>query len=157
MSRSKKRPEQVSGSYAPLPFSVIDSQAFIGLTHYARSMLIMLCRQYDGTNNGHYQLTHTWLKRYGFTSRPLNVKAKRELEERELIQQTKNGGMRKGAKLYAVTWLPISNKLGLDIIPIKGFRQGAYRLCNAPPTPKRPQPKNIKAEQKNDCSVVEPK
>lgn len=155
--RSKKILEKVRGGYAPVPFSVIDSEAFKGLSHYARSMLMMVCRQFNGKNNGHYQLTHKWLAGYGFTSRPMNVKAKEELIARGLIQQTKSGGMRKGAKFYAVTWLPISNNQGLDILAVTGFKLGAYALCDIPPKPKRPQPKKSnKAQQKTDCSLSEP-
>lgn len=158
MVKSKKLLEKVSGGYAPLPFCVMDSMAYKGLSYCARSMLTIMLRQYNGRNNGHYQLAHTWLAKYGFTSRPMNVKAKRELIERGLIQQTRFGGMRMGASLYAATWLPISNPVGLDITRT-GFSQGAYMLCDMPPSPKRPQPKRReRAMENNGTSCVgEPK
>ena len=155
MAKASKLLEKVSGGYAPLPFGVMDSEAYKGLSYCARSVLTIMLRQYNGRNNGHYQLTHTWLAKYGFTSRPMNVKAKKELIERGLIQQTRFGGMRMGASLYAVTWLPISNSVGLDINRT-GFNYCAYKLCDIPPTPKRPQPKrhNKSVEENKLTSLV---
>lgn len=135
--RKEKLPERVTGGgFAAFPHSVFDSVSFVGASDKARSLLQALIRQLNGANNGHLQLTSKWLKSKGYTCPSNNIKARKELIERGLIVQTKFGGLNMGADLFAVTWLPISNFVGLDIT-MNGFNQGAYKLCTLPPTKKR--------------------
>lgn len=137
MARHKeKMPEKISGGFSALPHSVFDSVSHAGASDKAKSLLLALVRQLNGKNNGHLQLTTKWLKRFGYTCPQNNINASKELIERGLIVQTKFGGLNMGANLYAVTWLPISNFSNLDIT-LNGFRQGAYALCQLPPTKRR--------------------
>ncbi len=138
MARRKERlPERVTGSrFAAFPHSVFDSISFAGASDKAKALLLALVRQLNGANNGHLQLTTKWLKKAGYTCPSNNIKARKELIERGLIVQTKFGGLNMGADLFAVTWLPISNTIDLDIT-MNGFNQGAYQLCTLPPTKKR--------------------
>lgn len=135
-TRKQKLPERVAGGYAAFPHSVFDSLSFSGASDKAKSLMLALIRQLNGVNNGHLQLTSKWLKSAGYTCPSNNIKARKELIERGLIVQTKFGGLNMGADLFAVTWLPITNPVGLDIT-MNGFNQGAYKLCTLPPTKKR--------------------
>lgn len=136
MARKEKMPEKVSGTYSAFPHSVFDSVSFTGASDKAKALLLALARQLNGKNNGRLQLTTNWLKRFGYTCPANNIKARKELIERGLIVQTKFGGLNMGADLFAVTWLPLTNAVGLDIAS-SGFIQGAYTLCKLPPTKKR--------------------
>jgi hypothetical protein len=138
MARRKERlPERVTGGgFAAFPHSVFDSLSFAGASDKAKALLLALARQLNGANNGHLQLTTKWLKSKGYTCPSINIKARKELIERGLIVQTKFGGLNMGADLFGVTWLPITNLVGLDIT-MNGFNQGAYKLCTLPPTKKR--------------------
>jgi hypothetical protein len=138
MARRKERvPERVTGGgFAAFPHSVFDSVSFAGASDKAKALIFAIIRQLNGTNNGHLQLTTKWLKNAGYTCPSNNIKARKELVERGLIVQTKFGGLNMGADLFAVTWLPITNPVGLDIT-MNGFNQGAYKLCTLPPTKKR--------------------
>ena len=140
MARKKQaRPETISGGYAAIPWSAIDSLSFKGATDRAKSLLIALMRQHNGSNNGRLHLAKKWLYNQGWTCDEGNRKACHELIERGLITQTKWGGLNMGANLFALTWYPITSYVGLDI-NAAGYVKGAYSLCNLPPTARRKPP-----------------
>ncbi len=150
MARKKIiRPESISGGYAPIPWHVLDSTAFMGASDKAKALLFALMRQHNGCNNGHFQLTKTWLYRQGWKCNEINIKARRELIERGLVIQTKFGGLNMGADLFALTWYQITNFEGLDITA-KGYHKGLYMLCDLPPTSRRKPPVRKQKMQFND-------
>ena len=150
MARKSKvaRPEAITGGYSAIPWTVLDSQSFIGATDKAKSLLFALMRQHNGSNNGHLHLAKAWLSAHGWTCDDNNRKACHELMERGLIIHTKQGGLNMGANLYALTWHEITNYIGLDVSS-KTYHRGAYQLCNLPPTQRRKPPATKKA-QPND-------
>jgi len=144
MAKRKQQPERINGSFSAIPHAVLDSLAFTGASDRAKSLLFALMRQLNGQNNGHLQLTRNWLKQQGWVSCGMNSKARDELIERGLIIQTKCGGLNisepsLSASLFAVTWLHISNFVGLDISP-DGYHPGQWNLCKLPPTKRRNPP-----------------
>jgi hypothetical protein len=140
MARRKDRvPEKVNGLFIAFPHAVFDSESFIGASDKSKALLLALARQLNGRNNGHLQLTTKWLRDKGFKCQSSNIKARKELIERGLIVHTKQGGLNMGADLFAVTWVDITNWIGLEI-PKASFSRGAYLLCSVPPTRKRKQP-----------------
>lgn len=140
MAKFKKPPEAVNGAYTAVPHMLLDNAAFIGASDRAKSLLFALMRQHNGGNNGRFQLTDKWLKKHGWPSAGLNIKVRVELIERGLIVQTKRGGLNIGANWFALTWLPITNYVGLDITA-SDYHQGAWGDCKLPPTPRRKPPK----------------
>lgn len=146
-SKAVRRPEVFDGSFAGIPHAILDSLSFKGATDGARSLLFPIIRQLNGMNNGHLHLSAEWLKKQGYTSSSV-YKYRKELIERELIVQTKWGGLGIGASLYAVTWLPITNYVGLDISENE-FRRGGWARCQLPPTPRRPKPQNKNQDSLN--------
>lgn len=135
MARSLKKPaESVSGRYTALPHSLLDCVAFLGASHMARSLLYELMRQHNPQvgstgkgNNGHLHLSCKWLKSRGWSSNDSIQKAKLELLTRGLIIKTREGGLNNGADKYALTWMAITNFVGLDI-QAKDYQPGAYQL-----------------------------
>jgi len=126
MSRKKKRPpEQCSGGFAALPWAVLDSKAFQDAGYASRCLLMELTRQLNGSNNGHLQLTRSWLAPRGWTSDQTIQASKTELQKLGFIQQTRQGGKGIGPSRFAVTWLPVSNFQGLEIGP-QDFRRSAF-------------------------------
>jgi hypothetical protein len=147
MARKKTaRPESISGGYGAIPWSVMDSNSFMGASEKAKALLFALMRQHNGVNNGHLHLAKKWLYAKGWTCHENNCKARKELILRDLIFQTKWGGLNMGADLFALTWYPITNYVGLHITE-KGYVRGAYLLCNLPPTPRRKPPIKNKGEK----------
>ncbi len=130
--RFKKAPEAVSGSFSAMPHGVMDSNAFQGAGHPARSLLYELIRQLSGRNNGHLQLTSPWLKKRGWNSADVVQRAKGELLDRGLIVLTRQGGLNSGPCQYGVTWLHISNFVGLDLSP-QSYHPGQWRLMDRSP------------------------
>lgn len=133
MAKRKGKPvESVSGSYTPLPHAVLDSVAFMGAGHPARSLLFDLMRQHTGSNNGHLHLAQGWLRKRGWKSADVIQRAKAELLKRELIVQTKQGGLNIGPCRFALTWVPITNFVGLELRPSE-YHKGAWHFLNKMP------------------------
>jgi hypothetical protein len=137
--KMKIRPESVKGGYGAIPWVVLDSNSFKGASDKAKSLLFPLLRQHNGQNNGHLHLSKSWMAKQGYTCPAINNNARDELIERGLLVQTKLGGLNIGPHQFALTWLDVSNYVGLDISP-KDFVKGKYSLCDLPPTPRRRQP-----------------
>jgi len=116
----------------------MDSNAFQGAGHPARSLLYELIRQLSGRNNGHLQLASPWLKKRGWNSADVVQRAKAELITRQLAIKTRLGGLNAGPDLWAVTWLPISDFTGLTEVSAMTYHPGAWHFLNPPiPIPKR--------------------
>ena len=108
--RSKRPPEAPSGPFFALPHSVLDSGAWIACSPAAKALLMELCRQHNGRNNGHLHLSRTWLAPRGW-GRPATVnKLRNELISMRLIIQTRHGGLNNGSHWFALTWLPIRKR-----------------------------------------------
>lgn len=131
MGVKKKPPESVKGSYTALPHAVLDCTALMGASHAARSLLLELMRQHNGSNNGHFQLTTSWLKKRGWASVDGIRKARDELLERGLIIQTRKGGLNMGADQYALTWLPIDSFKGLEVTA-NTYYPGKWHFMDTP-------------------------
>jgi hypothetical protein len=139
MAIQRRPTEAINGAYSAIPHSVLDSTAFLGASYTAKALLFDLMRQHSGKNNGRFQLSCSWLKTRGWTSRSVIQRAKDELLTRNLIVRTRVGGLNMGAAQYAVTWLQISNFTGLDI-QSKNYQRGAYALMNTLPPLKLKNP-----------------
>lgn len=136
MAKRKGRPaEAVSGSYTPVVHAVLDSVAFMGAGHPARSLLFDLLRQHNGANNGHLHLAQGWLRKRGWKSGDVIQRAKVELLQRGLIVQTRQGGLNAGPCRFALTWLPITNFVGLELRPSQ-YHPGAWHFMDAMPPAK---------------------
>lgn len=138
-TKGKKRPELCPAPYCSIPWSVMDSRAYQGATPTAKALLFEVLRQHSGDDNGHMHITHKWLSPRGWGSKETVERARDELLKRGLIVQTKQGGLFIGASLYAVTWLPISNHVGLETSP-NTYHPGLWHCCDLPPTPRRNPP-----------------
>jgi hypothetical protein len=132
----KKAPEQVPGRFTAVPHLVLDSVAFRGASHPAKALLYEVMRQHTGSNNGHFQLANSWLRTRGWTSAGVIQRAKRELVERQLIVNTKMGGLNAGPDLWALTWFSVSDWRGLDLRHGQ-FLPGAWNQFVATPKQKR--------------------
>lgn len=133
MAKHNRKPaESVTGSYTPLPHAVLDSVAFMGAGHPARSLLLELMRQHTGSNNGRLHLAQGWLRKRGWKSGDTIQRAKVELLKRELIVQTRQGGLNAGPCLFALTWLPITNFVGLELRPSE-YHKGAWHFMDKLP------------------------
>jgi hypothetical protein len=140
MSRKTKKPvESVRGTYSAMPHAVMDSPAYTGASIAAKALLNELIRQHNGGNNGRLHLSRKWLAARGWASKSIIDKTRAELIERGLIVKTKSGGLFVGADLFALTWLPITNHVGLETAP-NTYHPGGWQCCDLPPTTRRKPP-----------------
>lgn len=115
------------GGFVALPWMVLDSAAYAGLSHPARSLLMELARQFVRDNNGRLLCSRAYLGARGWKSSDTLTRAKAELLDAGLIYETVKGARPNKAGWYALTWHTLDRHPGYDAGAVEGFRRGAYR------------------------------
>lgn len=135
--KKNSRSRRVSGRFLPLPHSVLDSPAYLGLSANARSLLIEITMQYNGSNNGKLLCSRKLLAARGWKSVDMITKGKKELLKAELIFETVQGMKPAKASWYAATWWDLDVIAGFDVGVKAAFRKGAFdkatTLLKSPP------------------------
>jgi hypothetical protein len=145
-------PERIVGLYFGVPADVLDSPAFQGASHQARSLLFELMRQHNGGNNGHLHLSAAWLRNRGWKASDVVRRARDNLLDRRLIVLTKKGGRNIGPDRFALAWHDITNLAGLEILR-SDYRKGQYRTAG-PQGPSRGS--NRKPPKRASDAVIQP-
>lgn len=115
MRRHKCRSGGDSEWFAWLPDAMLRSDAYRTLPHVARSVLVALAAQYNGTSNGSLSLTRRTAREYGIANTHTLGAALRELEVRGLIRQTRPGTrIPPRSAFFALGWRPIDEPLRHD-------------------------------------------
>jgi hypothetical protein len=115
--------------FVALPTVVLESPGYRAASHVARALLVDIAMQYTGRNNGRLVACAKYLQPLGWRSNDTIVRARRELLELGLLEETRKGARPNRAAWYALAWMALDETEGLDINP-KLYRTGAYR--NAP-------------------------
>ena len=139
-----------AGGFVALPWSVLDSPAYSGLSHPAEALLLEFARQFVRDNNGRLLCSMTYLGPRGWKSNDVITRAVRELVAAGFVHQTAQGHRPSKASWYAVTWRALDRHQGYDVGTMESFQRGAYRLWVAaqrpteiaPPTPSPGAEKN---------------
>jgi len=114
-SRAKQKGRAEKGSFFALPHNILESDEYVMLSAIGVKLLIDLCSQYRGKNNGDLCLAWKIMERRGWRSRDTLLRAQYELEEKGWIERTRQGGRNK-ANLFALSWLGIDECKGkLDV------------------------------------------
>ena len=79
------------GGFVPMPFSVLNSTAYLSAGAHARMLLMDLAAQYRGDNNGDLCAAWSFMRPRGWRSEATLHKAKRELLDLGLIVETRKG------------------------------------------------------------------
>lgn len=127
--RNKTRKGDASrmpGRFIALPLTMLESAAFIGLTHPAKALLIEIAIQYMGNNNGRLLAGLGHLRKRGWTSSDVLYRALRQLIDVGLIYQTVQGQRPNRASWYAVTWLSLDSHAKYDAGAEVGFKRGKF-------------------------------
>ena len=131
MGRSRHRQgastSRDAGGFVALPWSVLDSAAYQGLSHPARSLLLELCRQYVRDNNGRLLASRAHLVKRGWRSADVIQRAKDELVAAGLLHETVKGCRPNKASWFALTFFAIDRLPGYDVGALESFERGAYR------------------------------
>jgi hypothetical protein len=120
-------------SFIKLLHWVMLDPAYRAASHRARSLLLDIGLQYNGKNNGKLVVCDKALKPLGWNSRDGLTKAKRELLELGLLVETRRGARPNRAAWYALGWLPLDVKDGLDISPRSYVTLAARKIISRPP------------------------
>lgn len=118
MAKKKRASVSTPGGFFALPKLLMEHSDFRELTPSALKVLMVLAGQYNGKNNGDLSATHSMMADWGGMAKATLAKALRELQERQLIEKTRqNRHGREGARcaLYALTWQPIDECPGKDL------------------------------------------
>ncbi|OXJ21456.1 hypothetical protein CFB82_41255 [Burkholderia sp. HI2714] len=124
--RRHSKTSRDAGGFLAIPWIVLDSRAYLGLSHPAKSLLLEMARQYHGDDNGRLIATLAYLKPRGWTSYDTIQRAKQELLEAGLIYETVKGRRPNRASWYALTWQTLDRLDGYDEGAEAGFVRSAY-------------------------------
>lgn len=116
-----------AGGFVALPWAVLDSDAWLHLSHPARSLLMELCRQYVRDNNGRLLASRAHLAKRGWKSADVIQRAKDELLKAGFIHETVKGQRPNRASWYALTFYSLDRLPGYDHGAAESFERGAYR------------------------------
>jgi hypothetical protein len=116
-NRLKQKGRKEYGRFAGIPIACMDHENFISLSMPARVLLLELCRQYNGFNNGDLCASFSVMNKRGFRSKGTLNRALKELRQKDWILLSRMGWRNKCA-LYALTFHAIDDCKGkLDIKP----------------------------------------
>lgn len=107
------------GQFVALSYAMMDSPAYMGLSHSAKVLLQDVARQYSGKNNGSLSPCWELMKDRGWRSPVTLNKAKKELRASRLITVTRQGtrGPKGKAELWAINWMRMDWHPDLEIGP----------------------------------------
>jgi len=108
--RIKKR-----GRFTGIPKIVHDSPEWATLTPTEKALLIDICSQYHGYNNGDLNAALTDLKKKGWKNQGTISKTIKQLMAKRFLIQTRRPLQRRCA-LYAITWERINECKGKHIL-----------------------------------------
>ena len=131
------------------------------LSYIARSLLINICLQYNGKNNGDLVACLSYLSKRGWKSKSTIKKHLDELLHYGFIICTQKGGINCGAKqkphLYALTWLQINKVSYSDGFSLESewkVGQIAGNWKETKQTFYEPKPKRKPPQKKNEGHLV---
>ena len=117
---------RMGGGFIALPWQVVDSPAYMGLSYPAKALLVEIGRQYVRDNNGRLLASRAYLRKRGWKSQDVISRALRELIEAKLIHQTVQGHFPKTASWFAVTWRNLDRITGYDAGAAETFQRGCF-------------------------------
>lgn len=116
-----------AGGFVALPWAVLDSQAYLGLSSHAKALLLDVARQYARDNNGRLLCSRAHMATRGWNSSDMLTKAKRELIAAGFLYETVIGARPAKAGWYALTWFALDLHPGFDPGAAAAFKRGGYR------------------------------
>lgn len=123
----RNRTGRVPGRFVAMPHDVLESPAYLCLSHPARALLFEFALQYRGDDNGRLLCSRKHLAKRGWNSHDVIARAKQELLDAGFIHETAKGQRPNKASWYAVTWQVLDRLPGYDDGAAQLFERGAYR------------------------------
>lgn len=103
--------------FVGIPFAVLRHPEYVTLSAAAKALLLDLCEQYSGGNNG--RLTPSWkvMKRRGWPGQHKLIRAKRELLGASFCILTRKGKPPQTAEWVGFTWWKIDYQRTMEVDP----------------------------------------
>lgn len=136
---SSKGDGRNSGGFVALPWVILDSPAFIELSHPAKALLLEFARQHyfskdEGMHtNGRLLATSKTLSKRGWKSGDTVYRAKQELIKAGFLYETVKGCKPNKASWYALTWFALPLRPKYDFGAAKDFIRWSPNLVINPP------------------------
>lgn len=134
-----KKHDRIEGQFLAVPYTVLRSAAYIGLSCSARSLLFEIALQSGPDNNG--ALLASWnhlSKRNLFKSKSTLAKCLKELLETGLIHRTAYGQLPNKAAYYALGWKSITaDRRRLDPDLVASFERDKFVQLPKPNPPRK--------------------
>lgn len=113
-------------AFVALPVILLHSPKLIGLSSRAVKLLVDLCAQYNGRNNGDLTCAFSVLRRRGWRSQTTLQAAKAELLVTGFIAETRKGKFPNQCALFGLTWFELDHCGGKLEISARSFPRGAW-------------------------------
>lgn len=121
------------GRFIAIPHVVLESPAYMALSHPAKALLLEFALQFHGDDNGRLLCSARHLRQRGWNSADVINRAKKELLSAGFIHETVKGHRPNKASWYAVTWQTLDRLQGYDEGAALTFERGAYRKKSLTP------------------------
>ena len=128
MSKKRFKGSSIGEAFLALPYSVLQSKAFVLLPAKSVKLLLDLAAQYRGDNNGDLAAAWKLMRLRGWKSEDTLNRAKKELLASELIFEARKGRRPNVCSLFALTWFTLDSSDKHDYATRAAFVKGAYRL-----------------------------
>lgn len=124
--KNKAASGRAAGGFIALPWVVVDSPAYLGLSMHARALLLEVARQHVRDNNGRLLMSRAFLLKRGWKSADMIQKAKAELLTAGFVHLTVQGHRPNKASWYAVTWHRLDRHPDFDFGAEQNFVHCAF-------------------------------
>lgn len=117
MAKRDYRKGAIKYPFIAFPKQVLASSEWRQLSHRGRSLLLDLCGQYTGKNNGRFCPSFEVMKRYGWGSKSNLARAKGELLDTSFVVLTRRGRAPRTAEWVGLTWWQLDYHESMEIAP----------------------------------------
>lgn len=116
VARTKYRKGALPFEFVPIPFAILRHPEYIALSDRAKALMLDLCEQYSGGNNGRLTPSFTAMVRRGWGGKHKLIHAKRELLATSFCLLTRKGRPPQTAEWVGFTWWKIDyhKTMGID-------------------------------------------
>lgn len=154
MAKSSARPgRRKTLSFVALQHRILEHENFVALSPKAVKLLLDVCVQYRGNNNGDLCATWGQMKARGWRSKGTLAKALQELLHYGFLSLTRQGGKHQ-CSLYALTWESIDDCKGKLEIPAAPVASNDWMQSRQKFTPRRERRTETVPRSTGQCAPI---
>jgi len=117
MSQARYRKGMLPFEFVPIPFAILRNPEYIALSDPAKALMLDLCEQYSGGNNGRLTPSFVVMSRRGWGGKHKLIKAKRELLTTSFCILTRKGRPPQTAEWVGFTWWRLDYHKTMEVNP----------------------------------------